>query len=295
MNMFSNMFKDCHALEKISLLGIASIQISKWDYELDEVKYIPIVAPNLALSNIKMPKVKVMCAIGYTLSPELYSETMAAEYIEYLNGQRKRILQIACDNDIDYVIRYYAASGTISGKIYDELIAYANKKRDTVLVAFLLEEKRKNVDIEKQLRSEELKAKREFKIVPERPKKVTAADLRKLWVIRENNDKTITICGYKGNDHECEIPGQIGTKIVTAISGTQILNEESLFSTHRVVGYQPFGRNTNITRIVVPASVKKFDEVAFWECENLTIVAAKNSPAEKFAIENEMKFEELPE
>ena len=177
-------------------------------------------------------------------------------------------------------------------KYIDGYIVQTTEAKDTGLTAFLLNWKHKNVDLDKQRKLEDKRLMRG--LASDKPVKATAAELRKLWVVRENNDKTLTICGYKGEDTTIEIPEKIGTKNVTTIGGTQVLVEGHGFHPYFWDGdYRPFGRVSALTQIAIPACVTKFEDGALWGCENATIISTKASAAQKFAQKHKLTFKEL--
>ena len=177
------------------------------------------------------------------------------------------------------------------GKHIDRLIEKSSGSGSSEMTAFLLEWKNQNVDIEARERREERKIERELSADPAAPKKATAADLKKLWVVRENKDKTLTICGYKGDQQECEIPDKIGSKPVVAISGSRLMEDPHDHGYYMWMGdYHPFGRSAALSKVTIPAGVTTFEEGSFWKCENLTICAPAGCAAEAYARDNNMKF-----
>ena len=57
-----------------------------------------------------------------------------------------------------------------------------------------------------------------------------------------------------------------------------------------IIGDRAFVNDKNLVSLKVPSSVKYIGEYAFANCDNLTLEVEKNSYAEKYAIDNEIKY-----
>ena len=59
------------------------------------------------------------------------------------------------------------------------------------------------------------------------------------------------------------------------------------------IGNEAFDKCENLTKIIIPNSVERIGFGAFDRCGNLTIYATKSSVAEKYAIDNHIRFSEI--
>ena len=92
---------------------------------------------------------------------------------------------------------------------------------------------------------------------------MTASELRKIWIVKDIDEKTVSINGYKGTESQLVIPDKIGTKTVTRI-GFRAFRSASHKSKRKV--YQA------ITSIELPDSVLHIDPEAFEGCKSLRSV-----------------------
>ena len=137
-----------------------------------------------------------------------------------------------------------------------------------------------------------------------KPTKLSAAEEKKQWFIKDWKDGTLGIYGYKGDDSEITIPAQFGKKKVT-----------TLFRSDRYPLYRNFSQNAALTKviisdgiekieektfewwfnpglteIVIPASVTVIEEQDFRFPEDITIYGPSGSCAERYAAEHGIAF-----
>ena len=143
-----------------------------------------------------------------------------------------------------------------------------------------------------------------------------------------DDDNTISITKYNGNEENVIIPSTIDGKKVTSIdrrafSDVKSLKKVVIPSTVTNIGYEAFDYCINLTNVTIPDSVKGVEKYAFYNCKNLkevtipksvtslsdvafgytpdsdgmeskvenfTIKGYTNSVAEKYASENGLKF-----
>lgn len=118
-----------------------------------------------------------------------------------------------------------------------------------------------------------------------------------------NDDLMIT--KYQGKASTVIIPSTINGKKVTRIGGVLGSIRISIFSPYQeriqnvtieegieVIERLSFLECRNLQSIKVPGSVKEIEDEAFRRCENLVIHAPKRSYAIKYAIKNDIKYEE---
>ena len=106
-----------------------------------------------------------------------------------------------------------------------------------------------------------------FKMVPEQG--LLAAGNYTYYV---NEDGTVTISGWKGDDKEIVIPEEIDGRAVTTI------------------GNWTFSYCKDLTTIKVPDSVTTIGSKAFKGCNRVTLIVEHDTYAEQYAKENEISY-----
>ncbi len=101
---------------------------------------------------------------------------------------------------------------------------------------------------------------------------LTAAELKKLWSFKKQNDDTLMITNYKGDSTEITIPDRIGKIVVTAIAEHALSPTGSRKTKPDVL--------RNITKITLPDTIKSIGESAFRGCEKLTEINIPDSVEE---------------
>ncbi|MDE6731674.1 MAG: leucine-rich repeat domain-containing protein, partial [Oscillospiraceae bacterium] len=134
----------------------------------------------------------------------------------------------------------------------DEMIAYAESKGKTEVVAYLLDFKNRTADLAAEREKAEKKAERELNADP-----FSVTELKKQWKYEKQTDGTIMITGYKGNALEIAVPARIGKAPVTAV-GKRAFSPNAL----RITEEQALVR-CRITKIIVPEGVRTIGEEAF--------------------------------
>lgn len=164
-----------------------------------------------------------------TGAPLYYSDTLAgAIYKYYYNtavfvcltecydlkklNKKKTLEQIVRKNRVD-LLEICAKNGWLKqSKKRDELIEYANAQNKPECTAWLLDFKNRTADLSAERAKAEKKAERELNAAPD-----SALELGKLWSWKKQEDGTLMITSYKGEQAEVDVPSKIGNNIVTAI------------------------------------------------------------------------------
>ena len=146
----------------------------------------------------------------------------------------------------------------------DELIALATEKKRTELLTVLMDYKNRTADLEKEAAKEAAAIQRELTADPN-----SAAELKKKWIAKKKEDGTLIITAYKGEDTEITIPEQIGKAIVTEL-------DAEVFSI-RAKRISNAETRKKITKIIIPETVVKIGNGAFWGCESLTEISIPDS------------------
>lgn len=149
----------------------------------------------------------------------------------------------------------------------DAMIQYACENGKTECTAWLMDFKNRTADFAAEREKAEKKMQRELNANPN-----SVTELKKIWSFKKQNDGTLMITSYKGDSTEIAVPDRIGKSVVTAIA------EYAL---------SPIGRRKtkpdvlrNITKIVLPYTIKSIGKSAFWGCENLTEINIPDSVEE---------------
>lgn len=151
------------------------------------------------------------------------------------------------------VLELCAAHGWLKqAKKRDELIEYANAQKATEATAWLLDFKNRTADLPAERVKAEKKAEREINAAPD-----SALELSKLWSWKKQEDGTLIITSYKGEQTEVTVPAKIGKDSVTAIG-------EYALSPRAPKLRSPYNsRREKITKITVPNGIKTIGECAF--------------------------------
>lgn len=141
----------------------------------------------------------------------------------------------------------------------DEMIEYANKEQKTECVAFLLDFKSKNFDLAAERVKAEKKIEQELNAAPD-----SVSELKKIWSFKKLEDGGLVITSYKGTRGEVIVPSKIGKSEVTEIGAYAFAA-----SAPRIKIEQRDFRRKEITRVVLPDTIKVIGEDAFSSCEAL--------------------------
>ena len=131
----------------------------------------------------------------------------------------------------------------------DEMINYANEQNLPECTAWLLDFKNRTADLKAERAKAEKKAERELNAAPD-----SALELGKLWSWKKQEDGTLIITSYKGEETEVTVPVKIGNNIVTAV-GEYALS--SLASRANNIVSRLF-----IEKIIVPNGIKTIGKKA---------------------------------
>ena len=150
----------------------------------------------------------------------------------------------------------------------EKILAIAEKRNDTELKAAALEISKKVSP-----RSKEAAAKRqEEKALGLR--KLSAADLKKIWTYRTDEDGNITLTKYIGTELIPTIPDTIGKAKVTRIGVGAFLGNQEIESVYLPEGLVAIGRNAfanckKLQTVEVPSTVTVVGEGSFSGCDSL--------------------------
>lgn len=137
-------------------------------------------------------------------------------------------------------------SANPSDELAEKLNAYS---RDT-----FSDSQRAKEDEKKKAAEEKSEMKAAAGIVP-------VAELKKLWKIKDIDETSVEIYGYKREEEIAEVPSTVGKKDVVALSASPVRGEI-------------FG---DMKELVIPYGVKKIGDGAFYDCTSLTCVTIPDS------------------
>jgi len=120
---------------------------------------------------------------------------------------------------------------------------------------------------------------------------MTAKELREIWVVKDLDESTVSIHGYKGNDINLEIPDYIGSKAVVAIghrafrpashkerrAAYRAIETIKLPSTLLRIGEMAFDGCKGLKEIIIPDKVETILDGAFMGCKKLNKVVLSKS------------------
>ena len=186
----------------------------------------------------------------YFFNKDVFTALLECYDLKKLNKTRV-LKELTRKNNIP-ILELCAAHGWLKqAKKRDELIEYANAQNATEATAWLLDFKNRTADLKAERVKAEKKAEREFNAAPD-----SALELGKLWSWKKQEDGTLIITSYKGEQTEVTVPVKIGNNIVTAIG-------EFALSPHaKRLKPQYISHRNNITRITVPSGIKTIGRLA---------------------------------
>lgn len=160
----------------------------------------------------------------------------------------------------------------------DEMTAYASETEKTECVMWLLDFRNRTFDIAAERAKSETEALRELNS----PNSISA--MRKLWRWRKQDDGTLMLTYYKGDDTVIKVPSKIGKRAVTAVGRKTFayheeerpdeleINRIILPGCIRSIGANAFSCCASLEEIVIPENVDEIGEGVFIACKRLTEV-----------------------
>ncbi len=94
------------------------------------------------------------------------------------------------------------------------------------------------------------------------------------------------------NLHDINLPETLSYINSYAFSNCSSLESLRLPKSIKIIGEHAFSNCTNLRKVIIPKYIKSISNSAFDNCPNLIIYGEKNSYAHKYAIANNLKFEE---
>ena len=201
-----------------------------------------IICPEKSYSSFSS-EYKAPAIIGYLKNMQLYSdEKIVDEYKKQLAKLSPRVFELIFKNDLYEVLSVLADNKKITATNYDKkFLSPAQEAKAENCVAFLKDWQSKNVSSE---RLSEIKEKNDAK------ENSPLALMKKLWSYRKNDESSVCLTNYKGEDTEIIVPEVIGNYTVTSLKKT-------------------FYKKRHIKSVTVPKTVKEIGEETFFECDSL--------------------------
>ena len=201
-----------------------------------------IICPEKSYSSFSS-EYKAPAIIGYLKNMQLYSdEKIVDEYKKQMAKLSPRVFELIFKNDLYEVLPVLADNKKITATNYDKkFLSPAQEAKAEKCVAFLKDWQSKNVSSE---RLSEIKEKNDAK------ENSPLALMKKLWSYRKNDESSVCLTNYKGEDTEIIVPEVIGNYTVTSLKKT-------------------FYKKRQIKSVTVPKTVKEIGEETFFECDSL--------------------------
>ena len=201
-----------------------------------------IICPEKSYSSFSA-EYKAPAVIGYLKNMQLYSdEKIVDEYKKQLAKLSPRVFELIFNHDLYEVLSVLADNKKITATNYDKkFLSPAQEAKAEKCVAFLKDWQSKNVSSE---RLSEIKEKNDAK------ENSPLALMKKLWSYRKNDESSVCLTNYKGEDTEIIVPEMIGNYTVTSLKKT-------------------FYKKRQIESVTVPKTVKEIGEETFFECDML--------------------------
>lgn len=201
-----------------------------------------IICPEKSYSSFSA-EYKAPAVIGYLKNMQLYSdEKIVDEYKKQLAKLSPRVFELIFNHDLYEVLSVLADNKKITATNYDKkFLSPAQEAKAEKCVAFLKDWQSKNVS------SERLSEIKEKNIAKENS---PLALMKKLWSYRKNDENSVCLTNYKGEDTEIIVPEVIGNYTVTSLKKT-------------------FYKKRQIKSVTVPKTVKEIGEETFFDCDML--------------------------
>lgn len=248
-----------------------------------------IICPEKSYSSFSS-EYKAPAIIGYLKNMQLYSdEKIVDEYKKQLAKLSPRVFELIFKNDLYEVLPVLADNKKITATNYDKkFLSPAQEAKAEKCVVFLKDWQSKNVSSK---RLSEIKEKNDAK------ENSPLALMKKLWSYRKNDESSVCLTNYKGEDTEIIVPEVIGNYTVTSLKKTfykkryiksvtvpktvKEIGEETFFECDRlrevvldqgleIIGSYAFYRCKELEKIDIPDTVKEIGEGAWKDCEKLT-------------------------
>jgi len=136
ISMIDYAFNGCKALKSITLpKAITSIEKG----EFGDCKNLNvIVAPGVMLSAQYNTPMKTRLALGFLLNTELFSDEVGSTYIKYVNGQKKKYIEQAINDDEPKILQFYINNRKLTTKdIEGGIMSLAYEKNAVKCIEFL--------------------------------------------------------------------------------------------------------------------------------------------------------------
>ena len=208
-------------------------------------------------------------AIGkYFYNSAVFNCLMECYNLKKLN-KKKTMHEIIRKSRVD-LLKICVNEGWLSqAKKRDELIEYAQMNNQVECTAWLMDFKNRTADFAAEREKAEKKMMRELNADPN-----SVGELKKIWTYKKQDDGTLIIMSYKGSATVVTIPEKIGNDTVTAIG------EYALSPSNSRAAEQHKQIRRNITKIIIPNTVKCIESTAFDNCRALEEINIPNGIAE---------------
>ena len=255
-----------------------------------------LIAPEVMQRDFADAACRFKALRGFLHANDEYTDpAIRADYMRSALRQRKKLLPEVFREDLVSALMLYAEQGKITAEnIEAEYMIPAQEAQATGCMTFLLDWSDKHIvpeEIEKQLE----------KALTKDP--YNAADMKKQWAYKVQEDGTVMLTAYKGSEEEVLVPERIGKRSVTALGD----NVFSVYAERLVpktkaragamtklrvivlpgsvttIGNAAFHGCTGLTRIYIPDSVTNIGEDVCFGCAQLTIAAPAGSFAAAYA------------
>ena len=227
-----------------------------------------IISPEILFSAYTEPEFKLAAALGFAQSSDQYNLLNVEDYAKYAVSQRKKLLPTIFEQDLVAALMFFANKKKITASnLEQEYLTPATQANAVSCIAFLMDWANKNISLNAKSRVLE-------KEMTKDP--YNAADMKKIWSFKKNEDGTLILTAYKGTDTCVTVPERIGTAKVSELGkyAFGIKSERAARSVERVEALQ------NITEIIIPDSITSIGDHAFYGCSGLkSIILPKNITA----------------
>ena len=219
------------------------------------------------------------------------SLSFAMEKMDCSKLNRKSLMELAVAQNAIASLGVMAEMGWLNNPAkIEELLTFAQEKKSTDALAWIMDYKNRTVDITAEKAKKEKKMARELM---ENPDSVSA--LKKLWSYRKLENGTLQITGYKGSEEDIKIPARIGKAAVSVIGEgkyTHVFKNSAQIRTITIpdgiveIKESAFSACNSLEEVSIPSSVKKVGAYAFSRCDVLRNVSIPT----KAKLENDVFY-----
>ena len=130
-------FRECEHLEELQILSHKVKSLGKEPFRGCR-RLISLTVIGMVPEDFEENDVRIAAALGFCKDYKLFRNREAGEYDIYIKNKRQYLMQIAVDNSLLNVMKYFTDYKLFDKDIFDGILEYAQQKKAMEIVALLL-------------------------------------------------------------------------------------------------------------------------------------------------------------